>query len=104
MSDYFNDPAYPARPQHPDFWRLVEVITQLDGAVTEGGKAPQEILAADVDLDSLMYLIQQRVLRVTMAAPALQSVEPALMAVYLEAFALGTRFAQRGGHTDLEQQ
>ena len=36
--DPLNDPRFPGRPQHPDFWVIVDALNALGGSATEGGK------------------------------------------------------------------
>jgi hypothetical protein len=90
--DPLNDPRFPNRPSHPDFWRLVEVINHLDGEATEGHKSLEDILGQDIDLDSLFYMADQRVLRSRIPnSPVLRY---AALALYLDAFALGYHYAK----------
>lgn len=37
-----NDPRFPDRPQHPDFWRIADALTALDGRA-EGGKERTDV-------------------------------------------------------------
>jgi hypothetical protein len=36
--DPLNDPRFPGRPQHADFWVIVDALNALDGRATEGGQ------------------------------------------------------------------
>lgn len=110
MNDFFRDPSYPDRPQHPDFWRMVSVVNKLDGEAVEGGLKTAEILADIVDTDSLTYMATQRTLRLR---GHLQRTDPrlraamenpvtaaAMAALWLDAFAAGVLFQNEGGHQD----
>jgi hypothetical protein len=72
MSDEFdqllNDPRFPDRPTHPDFWALSEVILSLDGLIAETPddkleEAFTERYNSYLDLDSVTYMAEQRVAR-----------------------------------------
>lgn len=100
MTDPLRDPRFPGRPQHPDFWRISNVVLELDGHASEG-VSMSEIVAKLIDEQSLTYMAEQRALwakhnlpGLTMAAP------PALAAIWLTAFAAGIRFQQEGGHRE----
>jgi hypothetical protein len=91
MTDPLHDPRFPDRPSHPDFWRLVSVVNQIDGAATEGGKSVEEIYADIADLPSVLYMAEQRGLRIGVDRVPAQI-------LWLDAFAAGVRFTQAGGH------
>lgn len=98
MTDPLNDPRFPDRPTHPDFWRISEVLTQLDGKATEGGHGLPEIVAAVADLGSVTYAARQRA-RMIKAQTGLDFVsEELLAAVWIDAFTTGATFQERGGH------
>lgn len=85
--DPLNDPRFPDRPQHPDFWRMVGIVNYLDGEALEGGRDPEKIVGEYVDMDSLIYLAKQRVLRLR------GHIDPAAgLALYMDAFAVGYKF------------
>lgn len=86
MSDPLNDPRFPGRPNHPDFWRLSSAVLKLDGQSTD--KEFPEIMAPLVDVASLTYMATNRVSRFP--------VHPA--AVWMDGFAAGVVFQQEGGH------
>lgn len=99
--DPLNDPRFPDRPTHPDFWRLSEIVTQNDGDATEGGKSTFEILG--IDEESFMYFLEQRLGTVTQAAHVADlgpRMHRFVQAVYIDAFAAGKKFAERGGHQE----
>lgn len=89
------DRAFPNRPDHPDFWRLSEVVLQLDGAIDEAEdkEAVWERVVSDiVDIPSLEYMAEQRALRaVGSAAPV--ALITKLTALYLDGFCAGAKFA-----------
>jgi len=79
------DPAFPDRPDHPDFWRLSETILYMDGAA-ESGQSYDEIMDKHMDAESLIYMADQRVRRAMMSQASASEI---VMALYLDAFALG---------------
>ena len=93
----FLDPRFPDRPQHPDFWRLIEVILRLDGEVTEGARPIDEVMAETVDSGSLIYAAKQRALMLANGSPEGMAV---LTALWAEAFLAGAEFQKAGGHRD----
>jgi hypothetical protein len=103
VGDPLNDPQFPGRPQHPDFWRISQVATQADGQSREGGQSTQEIMSAVVDPQSVRYAAEHRALRVQ-AAMFAGAPDPRLTAVltslWLDGFLSGARFEQEGGHRD----
>lgn len=97
---------YPLRPDHPDWWRLSELVLQLDAQATEDGRRLDNITAGIIDPESLGYLALQRAMRylgiTTRAEVAEHMTTIARMgAWYHEAFILGARFeaAQRSAAT-----
>jgi hypothetical protein len=93
-TDPINDPRFPDRPQHPDFWRLVSAVNYLDGEATEGDRPTQDILAQYVDGDSLVYLAQQRFLRALEAMGDDLNVQDFGLVLYMDAFCLGVQFTR----------
>jgi hypothetical protein len=53
-----DDPMFPDRPQHPDFWDLVEVVLRQDEKA-DGG-LPLEEAMQGFDYESVRYMAQQR--------------------------------------------
>lgn len=99
MDELFNDPRHPDRPQHPDFWRLSDVVLRQDGATQEEGEAGfLRILDETVDRDSLFYLAQQRAMIMVSQMGLPPSLTPALTTAYLSGVVLGIGFQQAGGH------
>lgn len=98
MSDPLNDPRFPERPTHPDFWRMSEVILQHDGEATEGDQSMEEIVKDTVDLQSLTYFAMQRAGTSCQKMGLPEALAPALASVWMDAFLAGTKFQKRGGH------
>jgi hypothetical protein len=95
------DPRFPDRPNTPDFWRLAEIGQQHDGEALEGA-GPGAVIQSMVDEQSLMYLIKHRLgTAFGMGMATLrQDQQIMVMAVYMDAFAMGYDFHERGGHRD----
>ena len=88
---------FPNRPDNPDFWRLSELVLQLDGQASEGGNRIDEIVATVVDPRSLAYVAMHRAMRVlgisTRRELTIHMAEAARLAtVYHEGFVIGCRF------------
>jgi hypothetical protein len=98
MSDPLNDPRFPKRPQHPDFWRISEVVLQNDGASAEGKQPLEETVKDTVDLESLTYFAMQRGGMACQRARLPESLAPVLGSIWIDAFMAGAKFQQRGGH------
>lgn len=92
MADFLNDPRFPDRPNHPDFWRMVDGVLRLDGESDE--HTFTEIVSPIVDVDSVLYLATQRVLR----GRGDGSIAP----VWIDGFLVGVLYQQEGGHRDGE--
>lgn len=90
MSDPLRDPRFPDRPQTQDFWRLSEIALDHDG----DPRSVEDIIGEVIDHDSLVYMVHQRVGRLV-SNPDLEAI---LGGVALDAFMLGAKFIQRGGH------
>lgn len=93
----------PGRPDHADFWRMSEVILQMDATADEKGLDGIELMIRTTcDLPSLVYMAEQRTARFAYIAqhgkaPAfgtpVEQASPMLLMLYVEAFIAGTRFA-----------
>ena len=97
VTDFFADPDFPDRPQHPDFHRLMEAVNYLDGETTEGGRDAFEVASEVIDVESLVYMAVQRARRVS-GVTGLPEVP--LASLYLDAFVTGVRVQQHGGHRE----
>lgn len=100
MTDPLNDPRFPERPTHPDFWRMSQVALKHDGRSKEDDGLVRTINEY-VDMDSLLYAAEHRLgnagLGLAMSQP---QVKATLLAMYLDAFCLGVGFEKEGGHRD----
>lgn len=92
MTDPLNDPRFPDRPTHPDFWRISESVLQLDGKADEGAQSFDTIVYPLVDVRSLGYMAHQRALRMGTGFVS--------ETLYLDGFLAGVLFQQKGGHRD----
>jgi hypothetical protein len=86
----------PNRPEHPDLWRLVEIILRTDGAAEAGEKIVRTRLARAADLGSLRYLALQRAKRVRQIAadhgwPPVRALNTAWLDGFLAGHALGVQ-------------
>lgn len=98
----------PARPDHPDFWRLSDIILMLDGRMDEAqsdqekGRVYTEAVADVADMDSITYMGMQRAfhaLGIHTKADLLarQSEVAILTTIWMEGFQVGVRFEKKGG-------
>lgn len=113
MSDPFLDrDRYPNRPDHPDYWRLSEVVLRLDAWGSDprirtvqflagpNAKDPvDELFERTIDPATLVYFANQRALRVAKILPEKPPHEQ-LRAAWIDGFMLGSHFIQGGGHRD----
>lgn len=106
------------RPDHPDFWRISEIILQLDGPASDPTtpEAERDRLwnkrVADVgDKESIMYAAVQRAklafgvpggaaFGITGAGNLTPHQQATAASLWIEAFVFGAMFAQRGGHQE----
>lgn len=96
----FDDKMYPNRPDHHDYWRLSELVLQVDAQATEDGRRLDNIVAEIIDPESLAYTAFQRAIRVlgvnTRGQVAARMGDIAKLAtVYHEGFILGARFESK---------
>lgn len=88
---------YPHRPNHPDFWRLANLVLQADGRAEEDPARAEKMVADIVDPDTLSYMALQRAMRLV-GAETREQVDAnkhevmRLAAIYFDAFILGARF------------
>lgn len=103
MNDPLNDPNFPDRPQHPDFWRLSQTALQLDGAVSEGGRDAEDVNNDVVDHQSLMYLSACRMgimLDELVASSRVLDLHALLATAYAGGLVHGISFEKAGGHRE----
>lgn len=96
-------PGHPDRPDHPDFWRLSELILKQDA---DSDTIDVDVMiGAVIDRDSLIYMARQRALRSlgieTSVGMTIRAKEiHAATALYIDAFLLGAAYQEsRGGPT-----
>lgn len=91
----------PGRPDHPDFWRLSEIILQLDSAIAEGAASVIGEISSEVDLKSATYMADQHGRRCVeilgIKGDAKTLLETMFVANWYQAFIMGSRFQKRGG-------
>lgn len=102
MNSPLNDPRFPNRPSHPDFWRLSECILAMDGRVEEApldkkGEALESLITEHIDMDSAAYMASMRMMRWAGIYGIPWEYGPALATAYLEGIVLGIRFEKAGG-------
>jgi len=85
------DPLFPDRPDHPDFLRLSKAVIHFDSEA-DGGRDIEEIVGELIDLPSLIYMADQRILRTGLQGG--NAIRARLLALYVDAFSLGYRIAQ----------
>lgn len=91
------DPQFPDRPTHQDFIDLSNVVQGHDARSATAG--PFEI--AGVDSDSFIYMVEQRLGIYSQLSPGrINPKDPILLALYLDAFALGKAFAEHRNRKD----
>lgn len=99
------------RPDHPDFWRISEVILGMDAEFDpmnppEGDRDAlwKARVTEVVDVDSVMYMAAQRVLRAfgspTFGGGVDVRMQATISALYIDAFIAGVKYQQAGGHQE----
>jgi hypothetical protein len=89
---------YPNRPDHPDFWKLCDVLLQQDGSLEDGGDF-EVILSEVVDPESLAYVAMQRAQRLVMNGSIPMTAIPTYAAIFLDGFTTGVRFERKRSTT-----
>ncbi len=99
----------PKRPDHPDLWRISEVLLHNDGAIEavpeidreERTRVFRSIVDPVVDLESATFMAEQRILR-TFGADVLTSasLRNNLVGLQLDAFVTGAMYQAAGGHRE----
>lgn len=105
LNDFFG--SMPHRPDHPDMWKVADVLLKLDGALEAAGDDNQakdlafQGILEEVGIDSevLSYAAMQRAFRVLgirTRADLTKKIPEAIMlaSVWTEAFAVGALVAQ----------
>lgn len=89
---------FPDRPDHPDFWRLSQVVIDHDKRADDNPNPETitEVLAENgIDFASLMYMARQRALRVTGRRDNATPTETMLIVLYLDAFLTGVGYQRK---------
>ncbi len=97
MSDPDDFLNYPGRPQHPDMMALSDLILQLDGQATEGGRDVGELVGEFADVECVSYLAINRVRRAEQLTHRAFNMRQAVTAsaLWLEGFVMGARWERR---------
>lgn len=102
---------HPHRPDHPDFWRLSEILLQLDAYgseprvrtaqyVSKRQKDPvTSLFEHTIDPDTLVYVATQRAMLARGRIGDLP-MEQSVRAAWIDGFMIGVRYQERGGHRD----
>lgn len=103
--DPLNDPRFPDRPPHPDFWRLSQAVLQNDANATESESLVVAISDL-VDTDSVTYMALGRAARavdllgIPRGSATWNVFRTAMAAQFIDGVAAGVRYQQAGGHRD----
>jgi hypothetical protein len=86
-------PSYPGRPDHPDFWLIVQAVLDTDAAA-DSRQAFNDIIGRYADPDSVAYMASQRALRLMRAGqPAgVMARQAQLGAGWIDGFLAGAAF------------
>jgi hypothetical protein len=88
------DPKFPDRPQHSDFWTLSEAVQELDSK-SDDGPALAGLVAGGVDVQSLLYMAVMRARLAVRELPAFEDFDPQdLASVWVDGFMAGARFLE----------
>ena len=92
-SQFSSDDANRQRPNHPDFWKMSEVVVALDAeAELQGFEA---VIRPIIDVEVLFYMARQRVMRCTQIAMAAGNPFAAPDVTWVDAFVAGVRWAEK---------
>lgn len=89
INDVFPGPSN--RPDHPDFWKLSDVVLQLDGKTEDPGFDFPSFLSEIIDPKVLAYMAMQRAMLVTSDPMSW----PVLAGMWIDAFCAGREWANR---------
>jgi len=86
------------RPDHDDFWILSEIIIDSDEVATQ--QSLMDAIDGYIDLDSLVYMAQQRALRALRVETEQELIEgkeaiAVLASVWMDAFVTGIRYEKK---------
>ena len=85
---------HPMRPDHPDFWRLSEIVLQIDAQADVPGTNIDDLVKQSVDLPSATYMALQRAIQIKTTTGTDARLLP-LSAAWLEGLVVGIRSEQR---------
>lgn len=99
----------PGRPEQPEFWKLCEVVLQMDGRVEPGdqGEGFLKTVEEIIPLEVLAYMSRQRALRMMipedapdliqqiLAATVDKDLLASLAAMYVDGFVAGYKYHER---------
>ena len=97
LDDVFGD--MPGRPDHPDFWKLSEVVLGNDGRMEDPDpKALVNLVEEVINMEVMVYVAQQRAMRPLQESGA-QAISAEtfsiLVAIWMDGFMAGAKYAQR---------
>ena len=95
------DPRFPDRPTHPDFIRLSEAVQTHDAMAEQLDVSPFAVMG--VDEESFLYFLKNRLGMVSQRMHR-DFTGPRNQALYLDAFALGKRYAEMVAEGDDEEK
>jgi hypothetical protein len=82
-----------SRPEHPDFWKLSEVVIQID-AMAEQHQGFTEIVGRMIDVDSVTYMAEQRAIR-AMGPNASPATRALIGATWIDGFMAGINYRKQ---------
>lgn len=91
-------PGPPGRPDHPDFWKLCDVVLKHDASTEDDTpESLDAVIAEFVDPEVLAYMAFQRTLRMCMSSGAdlpIMQLLPMLGGSWVDGFVAGAAFQQ----------
>lgn len=88
-----NEQAAAQRPKHPDFWGLSEICIGQDEAVAD--TPIQDLLRQVIDLESLVYVAEQRAGNIPLGGASRDRALAALEAAWIDGFMAGVKWGKR---------
>jgi hypothetical protein len=83
---------FPQRPDHPDFWMLSRIVIDLDKRAEAPDMPFADMIAAVVDIRSVMYMASQRALRAAGPVVPTRFHHGKLQAAWVDGFMTGARY------------
>lgn len=85
------------RPEHPDFWLLSQTVIDND-ALSDNGGSFDGIISEIVDVESLLYMGDQRMLRSrAMLGRMDDNTKACLIAMFIDGFMIGAKYQKLKG-------